>query len=47
MFPSKPAKAATHEPFRSHDEPETMGDVSIAPSDSRNGESLREKWSGS
>ncbi|GAA5861436.1 hypothetical protein JCM5353_007312, partial [Sporobolomyces roseus] len=26
MFPSKPAKAATHEPFRSHDEPETMGD---------------------
>ncbi|GAA5951249.1 hypothetical protein JCM3765_002422 [Sporobolomyces pararoseus] len=26
MFPSKPAKAATHEPFRSHDEPESMGD---------------------
>ncbi|GAA5937070.1 uncharacterized protein JCM15063_000146 [Sporobolomyces koalae] len=26
MFPSKPEQAATHEPFRSHDEPETMGD---------------------
>ncbi|GAA5914535.1 uncharacterized protein JCM6883_003197 [Sporobolomyces salmoneus] len=26
MFPSKPAKATTHEPFRSHDEPDSMGD---------------------
>ncbi|GAA6063179.1 hypothetical protein JCM10212_003114 [Sporobolomyces blumeae] len=26
MFPSKPARAATHEPFRAHEEPESMGD---------------------